>query len=166
MFLLHGYVTLRLHFKISKTINALRRFCNHPASCVRFITLELWSLLSYKKGGVASGFQHVDTNVYNVLRLLHVKGRKHVTATEVCRVEYKGRWHGLMLPAPRLPLELSQASHSRHSPLNKLCRACCQSCVRVGVNCLSAVTVLYLINTFVTECFFYWLYDSMYRTFE
>uniref|UniRef100_A0AAQ5YIR8 Gelsolin-like domain-containing protein n=1 Tax=Amphiprion ocellaris TaxID=80972 RepID=A0AAQ5YIR8_AMPOC len=41
--------------------------------------------LIYKKGGVASGFHHVDTNVYNVLRLLHVKGRKHVTATEVCR---------------------------------------------------------------------------------
>ncbi|XP_032360262.1 villin-1 isoform X2 [Etheostoma spectabile] len=39
--------------------------------------------LIYKKGGVASGFQHVDTNVYNILRLLHVKGRKHVTATEV-----------------------------------------------------------------------------------
>ncbi|XP_077409856.1 villin-1 isoform X2 [Vanacampus margaritifer] len=37
----------------------------------------------YKKGGVASGFDHVDTNAYNVLRLLHVKGRKHVTATEV-----------------------------------------------------------------------------------
>ncbi|KAK5849641.1 hypothetical protein PBY51_013959 [Eleginops maclovinus] len=37
----------------------------------------------HKKGGVASGFHHVDTNVYNVLRLLHVKGRKHVTATEV-----------------------------------------------------------------------------------
>lgn len=57
-----------------------------------FITLELWScthwsLHSYKKGGVASGFQHVDTNVYNILRLLHVKGRKHVTATEVCRAK-------------------------------------------------------------------------------
>ncbi|KAI3355290.1 hypothetical protein L3Q82_018145, partial [Scortum barcoo] len=39
--------------------------------------------LIYKKGGVASGFHHVDTNVYNVLRLLHVKGRKHVTAKEV-----------------------------------------------------------------------------------
>ncbi|XP_077480056.1 villin-1 isoform X2 [Stigmatopora argus] len=37
----------------------------------------------YKKGGVASGFDHVDTNTYNVQRLLHVKGRKHVTATEV-----------------------------------------------------------------------------------
>lgn len=48
------------------------------------------SLRSYKKGGVASGFDHVDTNVYNVVRLLHVKGRKHVTATEVCRVERKG----------------------------------------------------------------------------
>ncbi|XP_061613477.1 villin-1 isoform X2 [Phyllopteryx taeniolatus] len=37
----------------------------------------------YKKGGVASGFDHVETNAYNVLRLLHVKGRKHVTASEV-----------------------------------------------------------------------------------
>ncbi|XP_070841659.1 villin-1 [Chaetodon trifascialis] len=39
--------------------------------------------LIYKKGGVASGLDHVDSNAYNVLRLLHVKGRKHVTAREV-----------------------------------------------------------------------------------
>ncbi|CAB1350040.1 unnamed protein product, partial [Coregonus sp. 'balchen'] len=39
--------------------------------------------LSYKKGGVESGFRHVESNVYNILRLLHVKGSKHVTATEV-----------------------------------------------------------------------------------
>ncbi|XP_013857634.1 villin-1 [Austrofundulus limnaeus] len=39
--------------------------------------------LIYKKGGVASGFNHVDTNVYNILRLLRVKGTKHITATEV-----------------------------------------------------------------------------------
>uniref|UniRef100_A0A8B9ZX47 Gelsolin-like domain-containing protein n=1 Tax=Anas zonorhyncha TaxID=75864 RepID=A0A8B9ZX47_9AVES len=37
----------------------------------------------YKKGGVASGFKHVETNMYNIKRLLHVKGKKHVTATEV-----------------------------------------------------------------------------------
>ncbi|XP_038654497.1 advillin [Scyliorhinus canicula] len=37
----------------------------------------------YKKGGVASGFQHVETNVYNIKRLLHAKGKKNVTATEV-----------------------------------------------------------------------------------
>lgn len=37
----------------------------------------------YKKGGVASGFKHVETNMYNVKRLLHVKGKKHVSATEV-----------------------------------------------------------------------------------
>ncbi|KAJ8375007.1 hypothetical protein SKAU_G00055870 [Synaphobranchus kaupii] len=37
----------------------------------------------YKKGGVASGFHHVETNVYNILRLLHIKGRKRVRATEV-----------------------------------------------------------------------------------
>ncbi|XP_067824462.1 advillin [Heptranchias perlo] len=37
----------------------------------------------YKKGGVASGFKHVETNVYNIRRLLHAKGKKNVTATEV-----------------------------------------------------------------------------------
>ncbi|XP_067832581.1 advillin [Heptranchias perlo] len=37
----------------------------------------------YKKGGVASGMKHVETNIYNVRRLLHVKGKKNVTATEV-----------------------------------------------------------------------------------
>ncbi|XP_074841267.1 villin-like protein [Carettochelys insculpta] len=37
----------------------------------------------YKKGGVASGFRHVETNMYNIRRLLHVKGKKHVSATEV-----------------------------------------------------------------------------------
>ncbi|XP_063159370.1 villin-like protein [Candoia aspera] len=37
----------------------------------------------YKKGGVASGFKHVETNTYNIKRLLHVKGKKHVSATEV-----------------------------------------------------------------------------------
>uniref|UniRef100_A0A8C4YG23 Advillin n=1 Tax=Gopherus evgoodei TaxID=1825980 RepID=A0A8C4YG23_9SAUR len=37
----------------------------------------------YKKGGVASGMTHVETNVYDVRRLLHVKGRRNVTATEV-----------------------------------------------------------------------------------
>lgn len=35
---------------------------------------------------MASGFQHVHTNAYDVLRLLHVKGRKHVTATEVTAI--------------------------------------------------------------------------------
>ncbi|XP_069771040.1 advillin [Narcine bancroftii] len=37
----------------------------------------------YKKGGVASGFKHIETNVYNIQRLLHVKGKKNITATEV-----------------------------------------------------------------------------------
>lgn len=38
---------------------------------------------SYKKGGVASGMRHTDTNSYDVQRLLHVKGKKRVTANEV-----------------------------------------------------------------------------------
>lgn len=38
---------------------------------------------SYKKGGVASGMKHVETNTYNTQRLLHVKGKKNVVAEEV-----------------------------------------------------------------------------------
>ncbi|XP_071782366.1 scinderin like a [Centroberyx gerrardi] len=39
--------------------------------------------INYKKGGVASGFQHVVTNDMNVKRLLHVKGRRSIRAREV-----------------------------------------------------------------------------------
>ncbi|KAF1630284.1 Villin-1, partial [Eudyptes chrysocome] len=39
--------------------------------------------LVYKKGGVSSGMKHVETNTYNVQRLLHVKGKKNVVAEEV-----------------------------------------------------------------------------------
>ena len=45
--------------------------------CSNFI-----SLVS-QQGGVASGFQHVVTNDMNVKRLLHVKGRRVIRATEV-----------------------------------------------------------------------------------
>ncbi|XP_012691955.2 villin-1 [Clupea harengus] len=37
----------------------------------------------YKKGGVASGMKQVETNTYNIRRLMHVKGKKHVVAGEV-----------------------------------------------------------------------------------
>ncbi|KAI4894107.1 hypothetical protein NFI96_020169, partial [Prochilodus magdalenae] len=39
--------------------------------------------IQYKKGGIASGFHHVVTNEANVKRLLHVKGRRAIRATEV-----------------------------------------------------------------------------------
>ncbi|XP_031430413.1 scinderin like a [Clupea harengus] len=39
--------------------------------------------IKYKKGGVASGFQHVVTNDMNVKRLLHIKGRRAIRASEV-----------------------------------------------------------------------------------
>ncbi|XP_072524708.1 scinderin like b [Salminus brasiliensis] len=39
--------------------------------------------VKYKKGGVASGFHHVEINEANVKRLLHVKGRRAIRATEV-----------------------------------------------------------------------------------
>ncbi|KAG7477407.1 hypothetical protein MATL_G00069360 [Megalops atlanticus] len=37
----------------------------------------------YKKGGVASGMRHTETNTYDIKRLLHVKGKRRVTAMEV-----------------------------------------------------------------------------------
>ncbi|XP_072582578.1 villin-like protein isoform X8 [Vulpes vulpes] len=37
----------------------------------------------YRKGGLASALKHVETNMYNIQRLLHIQGRKHVSATEV-----------------------------------------------------------------------------------
>ncbi|XP_033848034.2 scinderin like a [Periophthalmus magnuspinnatus] len=39
--------------------------------------------ITYKQGGVASGFKHVDTNKENIKRLIHVKGRIIVRGTEV-----------------------------------------------------------------------------------
>lgn len=36
-----------------------------------------------QKGGLASALKHVETDMYNVQRLLRVRGRKHVSATEV-----------------------------------------------------------------------------------
>ncbi|XP_063308485.1 scinderin [Pelobates fuscus] len=39
--------------------------------------------LKYKAGGVASGFQHVVTNDLSAERLLHIKGRRVIRATEV-----------------------------------------------------------------------------------
>ncbi|XP_038646094.1 villin-1 [Scyliorhinus canicula] len=37
----------------------------------------------YKQGGVATGMKHVETNTFDVKRLIHVKGRKNVCAGEV-----------------------------------------------------------------------------------
>ncbi|MEQ2161148.1 hypothetical protein GOODEAATRI_006819, partial [Goodea atripinnis] len=39
--------------------------------------------IKYQKGGVASGFKHVVTNDISLKRLLHVKGRRAIRATEV-----------------------------------------------------------------------------------
>ncbi|XP_006512124.1 villin-like protein isoform X2 [Mus musculus] len=37
----------------------------------------------YRKGGRDSALKFAETNMYNVQRLLHIRGRKHVSATEV-----------------------------------------------------------------------------------
>lgn len=50
------------------------------------------SLLSYRKGGLASALKHVETNMYNIRRLLRIKGRKHVSATEVRTQGPLGLW--------------------------------------------------------------------------
>ncbi|XP_030630335.1 scinderin like b [Chanos chanos] len=39
--------------------------------------------IKYQQGGVASGFQHVVTNDVSMKRLLHIKGRRAIRATEV-----------------------------------------------------------------------------------
>lgn len=58
----------------------------HSYTCPTGAELSLTSpcpFLSYRKGGRASALKLVETNMYNVQRLLHIRGRKHVTATEV-----------------------------------------------------------------------------------
>lgn len=51
------------------------------------LTIKVLSTIcSLKKGGVASGMRHTETNSYDVKRLLHVKGKKRVTAKEVSAV--------------------------------------------------------------------------------
>lgn len=41
------------------------------------------SFLTPQQGGIASGFHHVVTNDVDVKRLLHIKGRRAIRATEV-----------------------------------------------------------------------------------
>lgn len=60
-----------------------------PVTCLlRFICMFCkylfdLSFLPSQRGGVASGFQHVVINDMNVKRLLHIKGRWAIRATEV-----------------------------------------------------------------------------------
>ena len=74
----------------------VKQACVSPHVCVPMFVSALtatrgglWShvgpcvLLSYRKGGLASARKHVETNVYNIQRLLRIRGGKHVSATEV-----------------------------------------------------------------------------------
>uniref|UniRef100_A0A671RGY0 Advillin-like n=1 Tax=Sinocyclocheilus anshuiensis TaxID=1608454 RepID=A0A671RGY0_9TELE len=67
--------------------------------------------LIYKKGGVGSGFTHVETNMYSMQRLLHVKGTKHVTAREVnyCTRHLKSQFY-YSEGSPSFILSVSDAS--------------------------------------------------------
>lgn len=44
---------------------------------------QFTSLHRIRKGGVASGMKQVETNSYDIQRLLHVKGKRNVVAGEV-----------------------------------------------------------------------------------
>lgn len=63
----------------------IQNFCTLGKSlfCQNETFLCLRSAFLLKKGGVASGFQHVVTNDMNVKRLLHIKGRRVIRAKEV-----------------------------------------------------------------------------------
>lgn len=58
---------------------------------------------------MASGMKHVETNTYNVQRLLHVKGKKNVVAGEVS--------HGMCGVGIRIRPELprTQLPSGRHT---------------------------------------------------
>ncbi|MEQ2206556.1 hypothetical protein XENOCAPTIV_030924, partial [Xenoophorus captivus] len=54
-----------------------------PSYNVHSWIVDVTMVCFLQQGGVASGFKHVVTNDMNVKRLLHVKGRRTVRATEV-----------------------------------------------------------------------------------
>lgn len=83
--------------------------------------LTLYSLLhnSYKKGGVASGFKHVETNMYNIKRLLHVKGKKHVSATEVKRKALSS-YGSFRLASPPTPIFDQDSSSLLKNPYYRI----------------------------------------------
>lgn len=59
---------------------------------------QFTSLHRIRKGGVASGMKQVETNSYDIQRLLHVKGKRNVVAREVGINQGPGR--GLLSPLP------------------------------------------------------------------
>lgn len=57
---------------------------------------------------MASGMKHVETNTYNIQRLLHVKGKKNVVAGEVSH-GMCGAWIRMR---PELPRDTAAFKHS------------------------------------------------------
>ncbi|NWU60833.1 VILI protein, partial [Pterocles burchelli] len=77
--------------------------------------------LIYKKGGVASGMKHVETNTYNVQRLLHVKGKKNVVAGEV-EMSWKSFNQGdvFLLDLGQLIIQWNGPESNRHERLKAM----------------------------------------------
>ncbi|XP_004676693.2 PREDICTED: villin-like protein [Condylura cristata] len=57
-----------------------REVQGHESECFRSYFRQG---IIYRRRGLHSALKHVETNVYNIQRLLHIRGRKHVSATEV-----------------------------------------------------------------------------------
>ena len=78
-----------VHVLTSAVIRARGSLCSYihrmyiPSCYSHLYIPSCYSHLSYRKGGLASDLKHVETNLFNIQRLLHIKGRKHVSATEV-----------------------------------------------------------------------------------
>ncbi|XP_037630867.1 advillin [Sebastes umbrosus] len=72
--------TIQLDEFLGSTPVQHREVQNHESDCFRGYFKQG---VICKKGGVASGMRHTETNSYDVKRLLHVKGKKRVIANEV-----------------------------------------------------------------------------------
>lgn len=80
----HIYLHIHVrHMCVPTCARAHVRVCTHCPSGSLWSHVGPCALLSYRKGGLASALKHVETNVYNIQRLLRIRGGKHVSATEV-----------------------------------------------------------------------------------
>ncbi|XP_008066526.1 villin-like protein [Carlito syrichta] len=75
-----GAFVQHLHEALGSQTVQHREVQGHESDCFRSYFRQG---VIYRKGGLASDLKHVETNMYNIQRLLHIKGRKHMSATEV-----------------------------------------------------------------------------------
>lgn len=71
------------HVCVPTCVHACAHFCTPSCTWQCMVLQGTHSPLSYRRGGLPSDLKHVETNMYNIQRLLCIRGRKHVSATEV-----------------------------------------------------------------------------------